>query len=127
MPKGYWIVGVDISDQEKYKAYVAANAEPLRKYGAQFLVRGGRFEGVEEEPVPESDSEPGTDDMVVSGQPPGKHVAVRGGQVGTEVVAERRPALVVQLAEPLAPPHRCSVPSPPRHVLIATLRRPPTV
>jgi uncharacterized protein (DUF1330 family) len=47
MPKGYWIVGVDISDQEKYKAYVAANAEPLRKYGGRFLVRGGRFEGVE--------------------------------------------------------------------------------
>ena len=47
MPKGYWIVGVDISDQEKYKAYVAANAEPLRKHGGRFLVRGGRFEGVE--------------------------------------------------------------------------------
>jgi uncharacterized protein (DUF1330 family) len=47
MPKGYWIVGVDIADQEKYKAYVAANAEPLRKYGGRFLVRGGRFEGVE--------------------------------------------------------------------------------
>ena len=24
-----------------------ANAEPLSKYGARFLVRGGRFEGVE--------------------------------------------------------------------------------
>jgi uncharacterized protein (DUF1330 family) len=47
MPKGYWIVHVDISDREKYKAYVAANAEPLRKYGGRFLVRGGRFEGVE--------------------------------------------------------------------------------
>jgi uncharacterized protein (DUF1330 family) len=47
MPKGYWIVHVDISDQEKYKAYVAANAEPLRKYAGRFLVRGGRFEGVE--------------------------------------------------------------------------------
>jgi uncharacterized protein (DUF1330 family) len=47
MPKGYWIVHVDISDQEQYKAYVAANAEPLRKYGGRFLVRGGRFEGVE--------------------------------------------------------------------------------
>jgi uncharacterized protein (DUF1330 family) len=47
MPKGYWIVGVDIADQEKYKAYVAANAEPLRRYGGRFLVRGGRFEGLE--------------------------------------------------------------------------------
>jgi uncharacterized protein (DUF1330 family) len=47
MPKGYWIVRVDIADQEKYKAYVAANAEPLKKYGARFLVRAGRFEPVE--------------------------------------------------------------------------------
>ncbi len=47
MPKGYWIVRVDVADQEKYKAYVAANAEPLKKYGARFLVRAGRFEPVE--------------------------------------------------------------------------------
>jgi uncharacterized protein (DUF1330 family) len=47
MPKGYWIVRVDITDQEKYKAYVAANAEPLKKYGARFLVRAGRFENPE--------------------------------------------------------------------------------
>jgi uncharacterized protein (DUF1330 family) len=47
MPKGYWIVRVDITDQEKYKAYIAANAEPLKKYGARFLVRGGRFENPE--------------------------------------------------------------------------------
>jgi len=44
MPKGYWIVRVDVADQERYKAYIAANAEPLKKYGAQFLVRAGRFE-----------------------------------------------------------------------------------
>jgi uncharacterized protein (DUF1330 family) len=47
MPKGYRIVRVDIADQEKYKAYLAANAEPLRKYGARFLVRAGRFENPE--------------------------------------------------------------------------------
>ena len=47
MPKGYWIVRVDITDQEKYKAYIAANAEPLRKFGARFLVRGGRLENPE--------------------------------------------------------------------------------
>ena len=45
--KGYWIVRVDIADQEKYKAYVAANGEPLEKYGARFLVRAGRFENPE--------------------------------------------------------------------------------
>ena len=47
MPKGYWIVRVDIADQEKYKAYIAANAKPFRKYGARFLARAGRFENVE--------------------------------------------------------------------------------
>jgi uncharacterized protein (DUF1330 family) len=47
MPKGYWIVRVDVSDPEAYKAYVAANAEAFRKYGARFLVRGGAYETVE--------------------------------------------------------------------------------
>jgi len=49
MPKGYWMVSVDISDAEGYKAYVAANAEAFRKYGARFLVRAGRFEPLEGE------------------------------------------------------------------------------
>ena len=44
MAKGYWVVHVDVNDAEGYKAYVAANAEPLRKYDAKFLVRGGKFE-----------------------------------------------------------------------------------
>ena len=47
MAKGYWIVRVDIADPEKYKAYIAANAAPLGKYGARFLVRAGRFENPE--------------------------------------------------------------------------------
>ena len=47
MPKGYWIVRVDIADPERYKAYVAANAKPLAAYGAHFLVRAGRFENPE--------------------------------------------------------------------------------
>lgn len=47
MPRGYWIVRVDIADGEQYKAYIAANAEPFRKYGARFLVRAGRFENPE--------------------------------------------------------------------------------
>ena len=47
MPKGYWIVRVDIADPERYKAYIAANAEPFRKYGARFLVRAGPFENPE--------------------------------------------------------------------------------
>jgi uncharacterized protein (DUF1330 family) len=47
MAKGYWIAHVDVNDPEGYKAYVAANAEPLRKYGAKFIVRAGRFESKE--------------------------------------------------------------------------------
>jgi uncharacterized protein (DUF1330 family) len=47
MPKGYWIVRVDVTDPEKYKAYLAANAQPLKKYGARFLVRSGQFENPE--------------------------------------------------------------------------------
>jgi uncharacterized protein (DUF1330 family) len=47
MAKGYWIVRVDVADQEKYKAYIAANAGPLKKYGARFLVRAGRYENPE--------------------------------------------------------------------------------
>lgn len=44
MPKGYWIVRADVTDQEQFKAYAAANAEPLKKHGARFLARAGRFE-----------------------------------------------------------------------------------
>ena len=44
MSKGYWIARVDVTDNEKYKAYIQANAMPLKKFGAKFLVRAGRFE-----------------------------------------------------------------------------------
>lgn len=47
MPKSYWIGRVDVADEGQYKKYVAANAEAFRKYGARFLVRGGRFENPE--------------------------------------------------------------------------------
>ena len=47
MPKGYWIARVDVTDPERYKPYVAANAGPFKKYGARFVVRGGRFENPE--------------------------------------------------------------------------------
>jgi uncharacterized protein (DUF1330 family) len=47
MAKGYWIVRVDIADPEKYKAYIAANAQPFKRYGARFLVRAGKFENPE--------------------------------------------------------------------------------
>lgn len=47
MAKGYWIVRVDIADQEQYKQYIAANAQPLKKFSARFLVRAGAFENPE--------------------------------------------------------------------------------
>jgi len=47
MPKGYIIGRVDVTDPEAYKKYVAANGVAFAKYGARFLVRGGRFEAVE--------------------------------------------------------------------------------
>jgi uncharacterized protein (DUF1330 family) len=49
MSKGYWIVRGDVADPEAYKAYVAANAEAFRKFGARFLVRAGTFKAVEGE------------------------------------------------------------------------------
>jgi uncharacterized protein (DUF1330 family) len=39
--KGYWIAHVEVTNPERYKDYVAANAAPLGKYGARFLVRNG--------------------------------------------------------------------------------------
>ena len=48
MSKGYWVANVDISDLDEYKKYVAANAEPFRKYGGKFLTRGGKSEIVED-------------------------------------------------------------------------------
>ena len=47
MPKAYWVARVDVHDPEAYKGYVAANAAAFAKYGARFLVRGGRSEAPE--------------------------------------------------------------------------------
>lgn len=44
MAKGYWIAHVKVTDPERYKDYVAANAKAFEKYGARFLVRGGAHE-----------------------------------------------------------------------------------
>jgi uncharacterized protein (DUF1330 family) len=47
MPKGYWIVRVDVTAPDAYKTYVAANGAAFKKYGARFLVRGGPYDSVE--------------------------------------------------------------------------------
>ena len=47
MAKGYWVVSGDVIDPEGYKLYVAENAKAFHKYGARFLIRGGKSEIVE--------------------------------------------------------------------------------
>ena len=47
MPKGYWIARVDVQDEEGYKPYAAANPAIFKKYGARFVVRGGKYESLE--------------------------------------------------------------------------------
>jgi uncharacterized protein (DUF1330 family) len=47
MPKGYWIVQTDISDQAGHQKYVEANRDVLRRHGAKMLVRSERREIVE--------------------------------------------------------------------------------
>jgi uncharacterized protein (DUF1330 family) len=42
--KGYWIGHVNVTNPERYKDYVAANAGPFKTYGARFLVRNGDHE-----------------------------------------------------------------------------------
>ena len=44
MPKGYWIAHVTITNPERYKDYVAANAAAFAKYKGRFLVRNGKHE-----------------------------------------------------------------------------------
>ena len=50
MANGYWIARVDVHDPEAYQGYVVANAAAFAKYGARFVVRGGRFEAPEGTP-----------------------------------------------------------------------------
>ena len=47
MAKGYWIGRVDVHNEEGYKAYAAANPAIFAKFGGRFVIRGGRYEGVE--------------------------------------------------------------------------------
>lgn len=47
MSKGYWIARVDVRDPERYKDYVAAAKPAFERYGANFLARGGKYQGME--------------------------------------------------------------------------------
>jgi uncharacterized protein (DUF1330 family) len=48
MPKGYWIVHVDVTDPERYAQYLAEDAKAFAKYDAKPVVRGGRYEAPED-------------------------------------------------------------------------------
>ena len=47
MAKGYWIARVDVHNDEGYKAYASANPAIFKKFGGRFVVRAGKFEGIE--------------------------------------------------------------------------------
>ena len=47
MAKGYWIGRVDVHDEEGYKPYAAANPGIFKKFGAKFVVRAGKYVGLE--------------------------------------------------------------------------------
>lgn len=42
MAKGYWIARVDVTNDEGYKAYAAANPGIFKKFGGRFVVRAGK-------------------------------------------------------------------------------------
>jgi len=49
MPKAYWIAHVDVTDEENYPQYLKAGAPVYEKFGARFVVRGGRHQIMEGE------------------------------------------------------------------------------
>ncbi len=44
MAKGYWIARVDVSDDQGYAPYAAANPAIFKKFGGRYVVRGGQSE-----------------------------------------------------------------------------------
>ncbi len=47
MPKGYWIGRIDVSSDEGYKPYTAANPAIFKKFGGRYVIRAGKFECAE--------------------------------------------------------------------------------
>jgi uncharacterized protein (DUF1330 family) len=47
MKKGYWIAHIDVTDEENYPQYMAAAQSIFEKYGARYVVRGGKHEAPE--------------------------------------------------------------------------------
>jgi uncharacterized protein (DUF1330 family) len=47
MAKGYWIARVEVHNADGYKAYAEANPGIFKKFGGRFVVRSGKYEGIE--------------------------------------------------------------------------------
>ena len=47
MAKGYWIARVDVTNDDGYKLYAAANPGIFKKFGGRFVMRAGKFEAME--------------------------------------------------------------------------------
>jgi uncharacterized protein (DUF1330 family) len=47
MAKGYWIARIDVHNLDGYTEYVTQNGAVFKKYGAKFLVRGGKVDAKE--------------------------------------------------------------------------------
>jgi uncharacterized protein (DUF1330 family) len=47
MAKAYWSARVDVSSEDGFKPYAAANAAIFKKFGGRYVVRGGKFDGME--------------------------------------------------------------------------------
>ena len=47
MAKAYWIVRVSVRNAAEYPAYLDAARPAFEKFGARFLVRGGKYECME--------------------------------------------------------------------------------
>ncbi|BCJ92391.1 hypothetical protein IZ6_31260 [Terrihabitans soli] len=47
MPKGYWIVRVDVTNPDGYAPYAQAAAPAVAKFGGRYLARGGKHEALQ--------------------------------------------------------------------------------
>ena len=51
MAKGYWVARVDVSDEEGYNL-MRRQSGIFKKFGARFIVRGGKYEPLEGSTAP---------------------------------------------------------------------------
>lgn len=47
MAKGYWVARVDVTNEPGFQPYADANAAIFKKFGGRYVVRGGKYEGME--------------------------------------------------------------------------------